>query len=233
VVLGDVHFFALDSDEHEPTATRATSTQARWLQQGLAASKSPFNIVAMHHPPYSSGPTAVRRHAVALRRMGRRSVLAGHDHCYERLNIDGVTYIVSGLGGVSIYSFAEAVTGSVARYNDQYGATILEASADEMRISFFDIDGHLIDRSYSGHARAAERPSCRSHLRLVVARHRASEQIDQGAGLNHDATLAAVHAADGPVREAQSRRISSRCRCPCGVRPVPRAGGGVAGGRLA
>jgi hypothetical protein len=74
-------------------------------------------------------------------------VLAGHDHCYERLNIDGVTYIVSGLGGVSIYSFAETVSGSVARYNDQYGATVLEAGADEMRISFFDIDGHLIDRS--------------------------------------------------------------------------------------
>jgi tartrate-resistant acid phosphatase type 5 len=149
VVLGDVHFFALDSDEHEPDGNTATSTQARWLQQGLAASKSPFNIVAMHHPPYSSGPhgnTPYMQWPYA--EWGADLVLAGHDHCYERLNVDGVTYIVSGLGGFSIYSFAEAVAGSVARYNDQYGATILEANADEMRISFFDIDGKLIDRSY-------------------------------------------------------------------------------------
>lgn len=149
VVLGDVHFFALDSDEHEPDGNTATSTQARWLEQGLAASTSAFNVVAMHHPPYSSGPhgnTPYMQWPYA--EWGADLVLAGHDHCYERLNIDGVTYIVSGLGGVSIYSFAEAVAGSVARYNDQYGATILEADSDEMRISFFDIDGHLIDRSY-------------------------------------------------------------------------------------
>jgi hypothetical protein len=149
VVLGDVHFFALDSDEHEPDGTTATSTQALWLKQGLAASKSPFNIVAMHHPPYSSGSHGNTPHMQwPYADWGADLVLAGHDHCYERLNIDGITYIVSGLGGVSIYSFGEPEKGSVARYNEQYGATILEADADEMRISFFDIDGQLVDRSY-------------------------------------------------------------------------------------
>jgi tartrate-resistant acid phosphatase type 5 len=148
VVLGDVHFFALDSDEHEPDGVNATSTQALWLEQGLAASESPFNIVAMHHPPYSSGPHGNTPYMQwPYGEWGADLVLAGHDHCYERLNIDGVTYIVSGRGGTSIYSFAEAEVGSVARYNEQYGATILEANADEMRISFFDIDGRLIDRS--------------------------------------------------------------------------------------
>jgi tartrate-resistant acid phosphatase type 5 len=149
VVLGDVHFFALDSDEHEPDGTTATSTQALWLQRGLAASKSPFNIVAMHHAPYSSashGNTTYMQWPYA--EWGADLVLAGHDHSYERLNIDGVTYIVTGLGGVSIYSFAEPEPGSVARYNEQFGATILEADANEMRISFFDIDGRLVDRSY-------------------------------------------------------------------------------------
>jgi hypothetical protein len=149
VVLGDVHFFALDSDGHEPDGNTATSTQALWLKQGLAASKSPFKIVAMHHPPYSSGPHGNTQYMQwPYAEWGADLVLGGHDHCYERLIIDGITYIVSGLGGVSIYSFAEAVEGSVARYNEQYGATILEANANEMRISFFDIDGHLIDRSY-------------------------------------------------------------------------------------
>jgi hypothetical protein len=149
VVLGDVHFFALDSDEHEPDGTTATSTQALWLQRGLAASRSPFNVVAMHHPPYSSSSHGNTLHMQwPYAEWGADLVLAGHDHSYERLNIDGVTYIVSGLGGVSIYSFAEPEPGSVARYNEQYGTTILEADANEMRISFFDIDRHLVDRSY-------------------------------------------------------------------------------------
>ena len=70
----------------------------------LASSTSQWKIVALHHPPYSSGrhgstvgareqlePILVRRH-VDL-------VLAGHDHHYERTHPhQGVTYVVSGGG---------------------------------------------------------------------------------------------------------------------------------------
>ncbi|HEX2877128.1 MAG TPA: metallophosphoesterase [Polyangiaceae bacterium] len=146
VVLGDVHFFALDSDEHEPDGVSATSEQARWLQARLGASKSAFNLVAMHHPPFSSGPhgdTSYMQWPYA--EWGADVVLAGHDHCYERLHIDGIMYIVSGLGGASLYSFAEPTQGSVARYNESYGATLLEANSDELRSSFYNIDGKLID----------------------------------------------------------------------------------------
>jgi tartrate-resistant acid phosphatase type 5 len=72
-------------------------------------------------------------------------VLAGHDHCYERLEIDGLTYVISGLGGRSIYSFGPAVEGSVVRYNDQYGVTVLDADALELQLSFFNVDGKLVD----------------------------------------------------------------------------------------
>ncbi len=146
VVLGDVHFFALDSDEHEPDGVSATSKQAMWLKQELAASKSAFNVVAMHHPPFSSGPhgdTPYMQWPYA--EWGADVVLAGHDHCYERLNIDGILYLVSGLGGASIYSFGEPTTGSVARFNEQYGATLLEANSEEMRSSFLDVEGNVID----------------------------------------------------------------------------------------
>jgi tartrate-resistant acid phosphatase type 5 len=146
VVLGDVHFFALDSDEHEPDGVSATSVQALWLKQALAASKSAYNVVAMHHPPYSSGPhgnTSYMQWPYA--EWGADLVVAGHDHCYERFNLDGITYIVSGLGGASLYSFAEPAEGSVARYAEQFGTTMLEASSEEMRSFFYDIDGKLID----------------------------------------------------------------------------------------
>jgi hypothetical protein len=78
---------------------------------------------------------------------GADLVLAGHDHCYERLQLDGITYVVSGLGGASLYSFGPAVDGSVARYNDDYGVTLLEADSNELSISFFTIENELIDHA--------------------------------------------------------------------------------------
>jgi predicted MPP superfamily phosphohydrolase len=146
VAWGDVHFFAIDSDPHEPDGINATSTQASWLREGLAASKQAFNIVAMHHPPFSSGPhgdTPVMQWPYA--EWGADLVLAGHDHGYERLEIDGLTYVVSGLGGASLYSYGPGVAGSIVRYSEQYGATLLEADAHELHISFFDVDGRLVD----------------------------------------------------------------------------------------
>ena len=146
IVRGNVHFFAIDSDVHEPDGIVADSVQAQWLKRGLAASTSAFDVVAMHHPPYSSGPHGS---TVALQwpyaAWGAEVVFAGHDHCYERLEIDGATYVVSGLGGRSIYSFGLPVEGSLVRYNDQYGITVVEADANELQLSFVTVDGELID----------------------------------------------------------------------------------------
>jgi tartrate-resistant acid phosphatase type 5 len=146
VVLGDVHFFALDSDTHEPDGVTSTSIQAEWLRSTMGKSTSAFNVVAMHHPPYSScshGNTPYMQWPYAD--WGADLVTAGHDHCYERLVVDGLTYIVSGLGGTSIYSFADPEEGSVSRYNEQYGVVVLEANAQELRSSFLNIDGRLVD----------------------------------------------------------------------------------------
>ena len=146
IVRGNVHFFAIDSDLHEPDGIGPNSIQAQWLQKELARSTSAFDVVAMHHPPYSSGPhgnTEPLQWPYAT--WGAELVLAGHDHCYERLEIDGLTYVVSGLGGRSIYSFGPPVEGSQVRYNDQYGLTLVEADGRELSLSFLTIDGDLID----------------------------------------------------------------------------------------
>jgi 3',5'-cyclic AMP phosphodiesterase CpdA len=96
---GLVEFFALDSNamDHAQTA---------WLEGALAASKAPWKIAFLHHPPYSSGMkhgscTALRS---ALEptfvRHGVSAVFSGHDHVYERVKMQsGVQYFVSGAGG--------------------------------------------------------------------------------------------------------------------------------------
>ena len=77
----------------------------------------------MHYPPYSSGThgsTDWARWSYAA--WGADVVLAGHDHTYERLDVNGLTYIVNGLGGMGRYDFVDILDGSLVRYNADYGA---------------------------------------------------------------------------------------------------------------
>jgi hypothetical protein len=142
-VKGPVHFFALDSDPSEPDGRSSTSRQAQWLQSALAASTSQYNVVYMHHSPYSSssthGPDPVMQWP--FKQWGADIVLTGHDHTYERLFVDGLTYTVNGIGGRSLYGFAAPVPGSQVRYNGNYGAQLVTVDASGMKFDLYSIDG--------------------------------------------------------------------------------------------
>lgn len=144
---GPVHFFILDTDSHEPDGISSGSVQGQWLRRGLAASTAPWKIVISHFPPYTSGST----HGSSLSTRwpfpawGASALLAGHEHIYERVMVDGFPYIVNGLGGKSLYPFGEPIEGSVVRYNDDYGAMIITADADSMTLSFFSRTGIGVD----------------------------------------------------------------------------------------
>ena len=145
-VWGPVHFFALDSDENEPDGFLAGSVQAAWLQQGLAVSTSPWNIVYMHYPPYSSGAHgSISWMQWPFAAWGADALLAGHDHLYERLLVDGIPYFIDGTGGGSLYNFGTPVPESQFRYNTNFGAMRVTASETEMLFEFYNRVGKLID----------------------------------------------------------------------------------------
>jgi hypothetical protein len=79
---------------------------------------------------------------------GASAVLSGHDHTYERLLVDGLPYFVNGLGGGAIYYFNEVLDGSQVRYNEDYGAMLVEASPVALTFQFINRSGTVID-SYS------------------------------------------------------------------------------------
>jgi hypothetical protein len=143
---GPVHFFVLDNDSNEPDGVGRSSIQAQWLQEQLAASTSPWNLVTMHYPAYSSakhGSTDWAQWPYA--EWGASAVLAGHDHTYERLIVDGIPYFVNGLGGGAIYDFKRLLPQSVMRYNDDYGAMRVEASEQKIIFQFITVGGETID----------------------------------------------------------------------------------------
>jgi hypothetical protein len=145
-IWGPLHLFALDNIESEPDGVGASSVQAAWLKAGLAASSSAWNIVYMHYPPYSSGThgsTDWARWPYA--EWGADVVLAGHDHTYERLFEDGLTYFVNGLGGMGRYDFENILDGSQVRYNSDYGAMRVEATEERIVFEFINKRGELVD----------------------------------------------------------------------------------------
>ena len=147
VVRGAVHLFILNSDTNEPDGVGRSSVQASWLRQALADSSADWQMVVMHHPPYSSGRhTSTEWMQWPFAEWGADVVLAGHDHLYERLEVDGIPHITNGLGGsAAIYDFSLIVKESLVRYNDTYGAMLVEATNDRVRFDFINIEGELID----------------------------------------------------------------------------------------
>jgi tartrate-resistant acid phosphatase type 5 len=147
VDLGLVHLYALDSDVREPDGISPDSRQAAWLKERLAGSKACYDVVYFHHPAYSTadhGPTLELRWP--FRKWGAEVVFAGHDHTYERFDVDGIPYFVNGLGGASKYGFPTAPTPETRfRYNEDFGAMRVTATRTEIAYEFFTIDGKKRD----------------------------------------------------------------------------------------
>jgi acid phosphatase len=99
---GPVRVIVLDGNDP------AGPAQLGFLRRQLRDAPEPMRIVAFHQPVYTSGlhaPSAEGQRLWApLFRRGRVAlVLQGHNHMYERLEVDGVTYITTGGGGASLY----------------------------------------------------------------------------------------------------------------------------------
>jgi hypothetical protein len=140
-----VELFALDSDFHEQDGTCCNSKQADWLRQSLAASNKPWRIVYFHHAPYT---TARLDPATLWMRWPftawcATSVIAGHEHAYERLQIEGIPYFVNGIGGNPWLYEQEAcpeARGSQKRFNRAHGAMLVVANETEMEYCLFAVD---------------------------------------------------------------------------------------------
>lgn len=146
---GLLHFFALDSDTREPDGVGKSSVQGAWLNQALASSNATWNIVFGHYPPYSSGyHGSTDWMQWPYKEWGADVVLSGHDHTYERLDVNGELYFIVGLGGASRYVFLSKHPGSLVRYNQTHGAMLVEATEKKITFSFYAVPGDLID-SYS------------------------------------------------------------------------------------
>jgi len=149
---GPVHFFMIDSDDHEPDGITQDSLQAAWFEEAIAASTAPWKLVYMHHPPYSSSSKYGSDEDMQwpYADWGVDAVFSGHAHLYERLYFDGIPFFVNGLGGrwksiPQIHRFGDPDESSQVRYNQDYGAQLVTANEACINFTFYARSGELID----------------------------------------------------------------------------------------
>ena len=105
---GNARFVCLQVDGTARFAPR--SEQYAWLEETLAANTQRWLFVAFHVPPYTSAAGGrlegvVRETLTPLfERYGVDVVLNGHQHNYERNEVNGVTYVVTAGGGAPLYA---------------------------------------------------------------------------------------------------------------------------------
>ncbi len=145
---GRSYWIVLDSND-TPSGERLA-----WIEQELVkASKYPYRFLAFHHPMYTFSnhlPAASIRKVLKplLEKYGVSAVMNGHNHCYERFEVDGIHYIVTGGGGAPLYGIndnvvtAEKDLRKVAKKVHHF--LIGEFTKDQATFKVHDVDNDMV-----------------------------------------------------------------------------------------
>lgn len=98
----------LDSNAYSFALTDQTAWIERELAQAVADPQRKHTFVVMHHPPFScsahGGQPELREMWTPLfEKYDVDAVFSGHDHVYERSELNGVRYFVTGGAGAPLY----------------------------------------------------------------------------------------------------------------------------------
>ena len=145
---GDYQFIFLNSQQFYSLDLR--QEQNAWLQERLGGSTSTTNIVVFHIPPFTSGRhrddgIPIRQAWVPLFEEANIAlVLSGHDHNYERLELNGITYIVSGGGSNKLYGKQDTREESEF-FTAKSHFVILELYPDRIGMTAYGLGGEVLD----------------------------------------------------------------------------------------
>lgn len=162
VAFGCARFLLCDS---EVEGFEEGNAQLRWIEETLSALRADESVrqvaLCMHRPFWSfskgGGNHSGRRLVEPLLRAHQvRLVLTGHNHCYERFEVEGLTAIVDG-GAGAILNDPDAGLGKIeAEYPEElplrqiseasHGGMILELAADgTLEVRRLNRNGTLTD----------------------------------------------------------------------------------------
>jgi len=140
-----VRFFVLDS-------TYLSRAQVQWFEKESTASGADWKIAFLHHPVYTSGRYTLAARGIrfaleaAFARGGIDVVFSGHEHIYERAELQGgILYFITG-GAGSLREGDAAPSPVIARgYDRDYHFMLAEISDDAFSFQAINRVGLTID----------------------------------------------------------------------------------------
>jgi predicted phosphodiesterase len=153
-IIGDVEIIIIDTNRNfipgAPIKNITTSANYKWLKEKLEAPrKTKWRIVCMHNPAFSSGKHGSSDNVLyalvpLFNRYKPDVVFCGHDHCFERSEYKGITYITTAGGGAPLYIKSKKNPFSKV-YKAEYHYTLVETDGDELTITAKKPGGTVID----------------------------------------------------------------------------------------
>lgn len=125
--------------------------QTTWVMERLMDERFKITIPVFHVPPYTSGRHMndgrfIQTDWVPLFEEGRVPlVLSGHDHNYQRLSVNDITYVVSGGGSSILYPIRIPLPQS-KYFAVQTHFVLLEIHIDRIVLSAITPKGELLDQ---------------------------------------------------------------------------------------
>ena len=148
---GNARFISLKADGYPVEVYFPDSEQIAWLEQQLQTNGKPWTFVFFHIGVYTSRNEDFlelgmrQRLAPLFERYGVEAVFMGHNHGYERVEVNGITYITAAGGGAPLYnaSVPEPGSQSIAR---TFHFVLLEMAGDRLLGTTIDNHGKTIDQ---------------------------------------------------------------------------------------
>lgn len=144
-----IYFICIDSNK----ILGSDQTQLNWFKDQLSIAKNSgkFVAVVMHHPLFSSSIHATDADSIKLRETlvplieGKVDVVfAGHDHVYERLKNNSVSYLTIGSAGAPLYQIANKSPYSVV-FESKYNFAQIQSTIEKISLSIIDENGKEFD----------------------------------------------------------------------------------------
>jgi predicted phosphodiesterase len=148
---GNARFICLKADGYPLNEFVPDDEQVLWLEKQLGDNEAPWLVVFFHVGVFTSRseeilePGMRERLVPIFEEYGVDLVLMGHHHSYERLLVNGITYIVTAGGGASLYDLNEPEPGSQVAVSAHHFLTI-ELNGNQLFGVAIDRNGRVIDQ---------------------------------------------------------------------------------------
>lgn len=147
---GNARFISLKVDGFPLDTYLPDEEQLTWLERQLSSNDAPWLIVYFHIGIYTSREegfleVGIRELLAPLfERYGVNIVFMGHHHSYERILVNGITYIVTAGGGATLYDLSQPELGSQVALKAHH-FVVLDLEGEHLQGKTIDRGGKVID----------------------------------------------------------------------------------------